>query len=64
MNIYIYSPVITLLGVAAPCFTKRPEFPYGIDKSTVDGLIQQTYTDRPSILKNFSQPSTVQLSYG
>lgn len=46
---------LALLGAAASCFTKRPDFPYGIDKSAVDGLIQQTYTDRPSMLKNFSQ---------
>jgi non-heme chloroperoxidase len=46
---------LALLGAAAPCFTKRPYFPYGIDKSAVDGLIQQTYADRPSMLKNFSQ---------
>ncbi len=46
---------LALLGAAAPCLTKRPDFPYGLDKSAVDGLIQQTYTDRPSMLKNFSQ---------
>ena len=44
-----------LLGAAAPCFTKREDFPYGIDKSAVDGLIQQTYRERPSMLKNFSE---------
>ena len=26
-----------------------------LHKSAVDGLIQQTYTDRPSMLKNFSE---------
>src|SRR5919197_946697 len=46
---------LALLGAAAPCFTKRPDFPHGIDKSAVDDLIQQTYADRPSMLKNFSQ---------
>jgi non-heme chloroperoxidase len=46
---------LVLLGAAAPCSTKREDFPYGIDKSAVDGLIQQTYTDRPSMLKNFSE---------
>jgi non-heme chloroperoxidase len=46
---------LALLAAAAPCFTKRPDFPHGLDKSAVDGLIQQTYTDRPSMLKNFSQ---------
>jgi non-heme chloroperoxidase len=46
---------LILLGAAAPCFTKRGDFPYGIDKAAVDDLIQQTYTDRPSMLKNFSE---------
>jgi len=46
---------LVLLGAAAPCFTKREDFPYGIDKSAVDGLIQQTYRERPSMLKNFSE---------
>jgi len=46
---------LALLGAAAPCLTKRPDFPYGLDKSAIDGLIQQTYTDRPSMIKNFSQ---------
>lgn len=46
---------LALLAAAAPCFTKRPDFPHGLDKSAVDGLIQQTYADRPSMLKNFSQ---------
>lgn len=39
---------LALLAADAPCFTKRPDLPH-------DGLIQQTYTDRPSMLKNFSQ---------
>ncbi len=46
---------LALLGEGAPCFTKQPDFPHGLDKSAVDGLIQQAYTDRPSMLKNFSQ---------
>jgi non-heme chloroperoxidase len=46
---------LVLLGAAAPCFTKREDFPYGIAKAAVDDLIQQTYTDRPSMLKNFSE---------
>ena len=32
-----------------------PDFPHGLDKSAVDGLIQMTYTDRPAMLKYFSQ---------
>jgi non-heme chloroperoxidase len=46
---------LVLMGAAAPCFTKRDDFPYGIDKSTVDDLIHQTYEDRPTMLKNFSE---------
>lgn len=46
---------LVLAGAAAPCFTKRPDFPYGIEKSAVDGLISQAYEDRPAMLNNFSQ---------
>ena len=46
---------LALLGAAAPCFTKREGFPYGIDKTAVDELITQTYSDRPAMLKNFSE---------
>jgi non-heme chloroperoxidase len=46
---------LALLAAAAPCLTKRPDFSYGLDKSALDGLIQGTYTDRPSMIKNFSQ---------
>jgi non-heme chloroperoxidase len=46
---------LVLLGAAALCFTKREDFTYGIDKAAVDDLIGQTYTDRPSMLKNFSE---------
>jgi non-heme chloroperoxidase len=30
-----------LLGAAAPCFSRREDFPYGIDKSAVDDLMLQ-----------------------
>jgi non-heme chloroperoxidase len=46
---------LVLLAAAAPCFTKREDFSHGIDKSAVDDLIRQTYEDRPSMLRNFSQ---------
>ena len=39
---------LILVAAAAPCFTKREDFPYGLDKSAVDDLICQTYEDRPS----------------
>jgi non-heme chloroperoxidase len=31
----------------------RPNFPYGLPKQAVLDIIQGTYTDRPSMLKNF-----------
>lgn len=46
---------LILLGAAAPCFTKREGFPYGIEKTAVDDLIRQTELDRPSMLRNFSE---------
>jgi len=46
---------LALLGAAAPCFTKREDYPFGIDSSVVDGLIDQTYSDRPAMLKNFAE---------
>lgn len=46
---------LVLAAAAAPCFTKRPDFHYGIEKSAVDDLIRLTYQDRPSMLKVFSQ---------
>lgn len=46
---------LVLAGAAAPCFTKRPDFPYGIEKSAVDDLVRMTYQDRPLMLKAFSQ---------
>ena len=46
---------LVLIGAAAPCLTKRDDFPYGVDKTAVDELIRQTYEDRPSMLKNFSE---------
>jgi pimeloyl-ACP methyl ester carboxylesterase len=46
---------LVLAGAAAPCFTKRPDFPFGIEKSAVDDLIRLTYQDRPAMLKAFGQ---------
>jgi len=33
---------LVLLGAAAPCFTKREDYPFGIDSSAVDDLNRQT----------------------
>jgi non-heme chloroperoxidase len=44
---------LILLAAAAPRFTKTADFPYGIDKSDVDALIEKAHTDRPEMCRNF-----------
>lgn len=44
---------LILLAAAAPCWTKRPGFPYGLTTEYVDGLIELARTDRPKLCQNF-----------
>ena len=44
---------LALIAAVAPSLIKRPNFPYGLDKETVEQLIQGTYTDRPKMLQGF-----------
>ncbi|MBD5444858.1 MAG: alpha/beta hydrolase [Lachnospiraceae bacterium] len=46
---------LILLSAAAPCFTKRPGFPYGKTVQEVNNLISLAETDRPQLCQNFSQ---------
>ncbi|MFL6477576.1 MAG: alpha/beta fold hydrolase [Nitrososphaera sp.] len=46
---------IVLMGAAAPCFTKREDYPYGLEKSACDDLITQSMQDRPKMVSNFSK---------
>lgn len=46
---------LALLGAAAPSFTKRTDFPFGNDRSTVDDLIRRCYADRPAMVVNFGK---------
>lgn len=45
---------LILLSAAAPCWTQRKGFPYGLTKQYVDELICLARTDRPQLAKNFS----------
>lgn len=45
---------LILLSAAAPCWTQRPGYPYGLTKEYVDGLICQIETDRAQFAENFS----------
>lgn len=44
---------LVLAAAAAPSLIKRPNFPYGLDESTVLQMINDTYDDRPQMLQNF-----------
>jgi non-heme chloroperoxidase len=44
---------LALFAAAAPSFTRRPDFPYGLTKEAVTKLIQDTYNDRPKMLQEF-----------
>ncbi|MGH4121014.1 alpha/beta fold hydrolase [Clostridium sp.] len=44
---------LALFGAAAPSLTMRPDFTYGLPKEDVTKLIQQTYNDRPKMLRDF-----------
>ncbi|MCL4440431.1 MAG: alpha/beta hydrolase [Firmicutes bacterium] len=44
---------LALFAAAAPSLIQRPYFPYGLTKEDVNKLIQETYNDRPNMLKGF-----------
>ncbi len=46
---------LALAAAAAPVFTSRPDYPYGLPASQVDDLIRQTYRDRPKMLAGFGE---------
>jgi non-heme chloroperoxidase len=46
---------LALLSAAAPVFTKRPDYPYGLSKEEVTALILQTETDRPKMVNDFGK---------
>jgi non-heme chloroperoxidase len=44
---------LALFAAAAPSFTQRPDFPYGLSKEAVTKIILDTYHDRPKMLQGF-----------
>lgn len=44
---------LVLAAAAAPLFTQRPDYPYGLPVADVDALIEQTFTDRPKMVSDF-----------
>lgn len=46
---------LALFGAAAPSFTKRPDFPHGIDPAVVDGFIAACMNDRAKLNEDFGK---------
>ncbi|CUH94847.1 AB hydrolase superfamily protein YisY [Propionispora sp. 2/2-37] len=44
---------LALFAAAAPSLIQRPYFPYGLTKKAVTDLIEETYKDRPHMLRGF-----------
>ena len=45
---------LMLLAAAAPCWTQRQDFPYGLTKEAVNDLIDLAEKDRPKLCENFA----------
>jgi non-heme chloroperoxidase len=46
---------LALVSAAAPVFTKRADYPYGLATEEVNSLILKTYKDRPKMLAEFGE---------
>ena len=46
---------VVFMGAAAPSFTKRENYPYGLEKSACDDLIIQSSHDRPKMVSDFGK---------
>ncbi len=46
---------LALLGAAAPIWTQRPEYPYGLSIDACNELLQLCYHDRAQLLENFGK---------
>lgn len=44
---------LVLVAAAAPSLIKRPNFPYGADRDGIMQIIEDTYNDRPQMLRDF-----------
>jgi non-heme chloroperoxidase len=44
---------LVICAAAAPSLIKRPNFPYGVTKESIEEMIALTLTDRPKMLQNF-----------
>jgi non-heme chloroperoxidase len=49
---------VVLMGAAAPSFTKRENYLYGLEKSACDDLIIQSNHDRPRMVMTLARCSS------
>ncbi len=45
---------LVLVAAAAPSLIRRPQFPYGLERKTVEEIIGGTLQDRPQMLRQFA----------
>lgn len=60
---------LALFGAAAPCFTTRPDFPFGLKPETVAGFITACNADRAKLIEEFGKllfrsENTISVSLG
>lgn len=46
---------LVLIAAAAPSLIRRLNFPYGVEKESILQIIEETYNDRPQMLRNFGE---------
>lgn len=46
---------LILMGAAAPIWTQRPSYPYGLSMDACNELLKLCYTDRAQLLENFGK---------
>lgn len=46
---------LALFGAAAPCFTQKTGFPYGLEPTAVEGFIEACSADRPKLVEDFGK---------
>lgn len=44
---------LVFVSAIVPSFVRRPNFPYGVDRTVIEQIIKDTMTDRPQMLRNF-----------
>ena len=44
---------LILVAAAVPSLVRRPNYPYGVEKSSIQQTIASTYADRPQMLRDF-----------